>query len=96
MTKTIGLDVLDEIWDVIESVSEGFLTYSSNYHSLAQPVFDHLSIILPSSPVLLVIVLYGPSVKAQQSQDNKVLSCLLCVQLGLLFLKLPEVGYSEN
>ena len=23
------LDVLDEIWDVIESVSEGFLTYSS-------------------------------------------------------------------
>ena len=22
------LDVLDEIWDVIESVSEGFLTYS--------------------------------------------------------------------
>ena len=24
------LDVLDEIWDLIESVSEGFLTYSSN------------------------------------------------------------------
>ena len=23
------LDVLDEIWDVIESVSEGFLTYTS-------------------------------------------------------------------
>ena len=23
------LDFLDEIWDVIESVSEGFLTYSS-------------------------------------------------------------------
>ena len=23
------LDVLDEIWDVIESVYEGFLTYSS-------------------------------------------------------------------
>ena len=23
------LDVLDEIWDLIESVSEGFLTYSS-------------------------------------------------------------------
>ena len=22
------LDILDEIWDVIESVSEGFLTYS--------------------------------------------------------------------
>ena len=24
----LPLDVLDEIWDVIESVSEGFLTYS--------------------------------------------------------------------
>ena len=24
------LDVLDEIWDLIESVSEGFLTYSYN------------------------------------------------------------------
>ena len=24
----VPLDVLDEIWDVIESVSEGFLTYS--------------------------------------------------------------------
>ena len=23
-----SLDVLDEIWDLIESVSEGFLTYS--------------------------------------------------------------------
>ena len=28
------LDVLDEIWDVIESVSEEFLTYSSIAHSL--------------------------------------------------------------
>ena len=25
------LDVLDEIWDLIESVSEGFLTYSFEY-----------------------------------------------------------------
>ena len=25
------LDVLDEIWDLIESVSEGFLTYSCVY-----------------------------------------------------------------
>ena len=28
------LDVLDEIWDLIESVSEGFLTYSTFYGSL--------------------------------------------------------------
>ena len=25
------LDVLDEIWDLIESVSEGFLTYSQTF-----------------------------------------------------------------
>ena len=28
------LDVLDEIWDLIESVSEGFLTYSSLFPSV--------------------------------------------------------------
>ena len=28
------LDVLDEIWDLIESVSEGFLTYSYNNNYL--------------------------------------------------------------
>ena len=28
------LDVLDEIWDLIESVSEGCLTYSSVVHEL--------------------------------------------------------------
>ena len=28
------LDVLDEIWDLIESVSEGFLTYSSLANSV--------------------------------------------------------------
>ena len=27
------LDVLDEIWDVIESVSEGFLTYSYSFRT---------------------------------------------------------------
>ena len=36
------LDVLDEIWDLIESVSEGFLTYSCKYKivlSTAYPLF---------------------------------------------------------
>ena len=28
MLSCFPLDVLDEIWDLIESVSEGFLTYS--------------------------------------------------------------------
>ena len=32
------LDVLDEIWDLIESVSEGFLTYSFIAHSLLLPL----------------------------------------------------------
>ena len=31
MLSFFPLDVLDEIWDVIESVSEGFLTYSYFY-----------------------------------------------------------------
>ena len=31
MLSFFPLDVLDEIWDLIESVSEGFLTYSCYY-----------------------------------------------------------------
>ena len=31
MLSFFPLDVLDEIWDLIESVSEGFLTYSLIY-----------------------------------------------------------------
>ena len=30
------LDVLDEIWDVTESVSEGFLTYSFNQNQVSR------------------------------------------------------------
>ena len=30
MLSVFPLDVLDEIWDLIESVSVGFLTYSCN------------------------------------------------------------------
>ena len=43
------LDVLDEIWDVIESVSEGFLTYA--YSVLLFLVF------LPSSPLIPYITI---------------------------------------
>ena len=35
MLSFFPLDVLDEIWDLIESVSEGFLTFSSNYTFLS-------------------------------------------------------------
>ena len=31
MLSFFPLDVLDEIWDVIESVSEGFLIYSKGF-----------------------------------------------------------------
>ena len=33
------LDVLDEIWDLIESVSEGFLTYSHMTKVAAMPIY---------------------------------------------------------
>ena len=37
------LDVLDEIWDLIESVSEGFLTYSYVYLSAKKSKKQYLS-----------------------------------------------------
>ena len=36
------LDVLDEIWDLIESVSEGFLTYSFIYLDLMVILVDKM------------------------------------------------------
>ena len=39
-TKAFFLrDILDEIWDLIESVSDGFPTYSFNCHSLGENQF---------------------------------------------------------
>ena len=47
------LDVLDEIWDVIESVSEGFLTYSCCaprwYTKLMKPVYASLRMLRPTN-----------------------------------------------
>ena len=34
------LDVLDEIWDLIESVSEGFLTYSLRVYSKLRCILE--------------------------------------------------------
>ena len=42
------LDVLDEIWDLIESVSEGFLTYSC--------LHKWLSVLIPSRLFYTIIV----------------------------------------
>ena len=35
------LDVLDEIWDLIESVSEGFLTYSCMFYTKNRDSFEY-------------------------------------------------------
>ena len=38
------LDVLDEIWDVIESVSEGYLTYfARDWPGFSLEIFKHAS-----------------------------------------------------
>ena len=37
------LDVLDEIWDLIKSVSEGFFTYSSNCKNVHGHSFPSIS-----------------------------------------------------
>ena len=42
MLSFFPLDVLDEIWDLIESVSGGFLTYS--YFSLDTPQLKNLNL----------------------------------------------------
>ena len=67
-----SLDVLDEIWDLIESVSEGFLTYSSyNFHLIARFILgisniaggsaSHLHLHLPGYIYLLLpITHYSP------------------------------------
>ena len=48
------LDVLDEIWDLIESVSEGFLTYSYPTHlkSVYDPTGKILAILNREVPYL--------------------------------------------
>ena len=38
------LDVLDGIWDLIESVSEGFLTYSSIIPQFTYQCYENMSI----------------------------------------------------
>ena len=51
MLSFFPLDVLDEIWDVIESVSEGFLTHS----------FKRRSVVHQEKK--LVVLIHDPSVK---------------------------------
>ena len=43
-----ALNVLDEIWDVIESVSEGFLTYFRKWSIFQQCLLVHKSLIYES------------------------------------------------
>ena len=52
------LDVLDEIWDLIESVSEGFLTYSTIKRNSVRQGFFFI-FVWSDSVIKLVSVLSG-------------------------------------
>ena len=41
MLSFFPLDVLDEIWDLLQSVSEGFLTYSCTFNTKGRYSFEH-------------------------------------------------------
>ena len=48
MLSFFPLDVLDEIWDLIESVSEGFLTYSSECHFKVCSIYGNWTLVVES------------------------------------------------
>ena len=52
MLSFFPLDVLDEIWDLIESVSEGFLTYSSTQKEINIQTDLYLGILSSKTHVL--------------------------------------------
>ena len=55
MLSFFPLDVLDEIWDLIESVSEGFLTYCFKYReSIINTIFRTKRCLIILSSVLLI------------------------------------------
>ena len=60
------LDVLDEIWDLIESVSEGFLTYPcGKYNNLIKRA-ETFSISLKGSRLLVFVDLYSLEYKIKR------------------------------
>ena len=74
------LDVLDEIWDVIESVSKGFLTYSSSeeiaqdLHSLTVVFF--LGTCLMLRPSLLSIFIGGLKLEGFRGFFHRIVNIL--------------------
>ena len=62
MLSFFPLDVLDEIWDLIESVSEGFLTYTSIAEKYCRcqvritPAYDILQLIVSARQNFLVVL----------------------------------------
>ena len=74
------LDVLDEIWDLIESVSEGFLTYSSLLLSPAKGIlFSLCPSIHPSSGGVLCFFLHArPSVHPSTQKNFMKLKINTC------------------
>ena len=64
MLSFFPLDVLDEIWDLIESVSEGFPTFSSTHQNVLKIIIKYLSsrkFYLPSFINIIIIIkkMYG-------------------------------------
>ena len=56
MPSFFPLDVLDEIWDLIESVSEGFLTYFRTTAETEDEVLDQSNSLSPPPGTLLLTV----------------------------------------
>ena len=67
MLSFFPLDVLDDIWDLIESVSEGFLIYSFKYReSIINTIFrTKRCLIILSSVFLIANVLWSREVTSE-------------------------------
>ena len=80
MLSFFPLDVLDEIWDLFESVSEGFLTYSSTptdkatIGSESNCAFNHASVML--NPIASSI---QPQLKHPSGSTGTLLCFMFCL-----------------
>ena len=80
------LGVLDEIWDLIESVSEGILTYSYVFHSILFQTFQQVDSIL--------IVFWDVGFFNEASSFQLFSNCIfrdiyICISLIFVFYFIP-------
>ena len=80
MLSFFPLDVLDEIWDVIESVSEGFLTYSC-------VCFSGVGTLLAIDGFISWIISYGllllDTLKMSNGYFKKTMPLAMCLALPI-------------